>query len=380
MTRLGHSTTERKTMSDWKAPHLCRAACAVAALLLTVPANAQTGTSSAGSGPVSGQQPAAAESAGPSRPHVYGFVQTHFRYAFATGQDGVVDASDFRVQRVRLGVRGDLRPWLSYEVEIDPRSPDIMGVLRDGFFALKVIPRHQIRVGQQKTQFGHENRESSSDLFVVNRAEVSDALSRGPNLRDVGIGLIGNLKLGKGWRFEDAVTVVNGDGMNVQADSTRRKNVWGRAGVRYRKDRADLTVRVGMSGASGDHIAEGADPLDPTDDFRETFSRLGTDVEIDHSRFLLTGEYVRGTNENTVTLETDDSSGYYVNLVAKTRWKLGPLVRVDSFADQFHRWTVGGYYGLPNTPFRVLVNYEVRDRKDSVRGDDKLYIWTQVRF
>lgn len=310
----------------------------------------------------------------------YGFMQTHYRHAFETGSDSVVDAPDFRVQRVRLGVRGDLKPWLSYEVEIDPRAPDVTGILRDAYMAFKVIPRHEIRLGQQKTQFGYENRESSSDLFVVNRAELSDALSRGPNLRDIGLGLIGNVRLGKGWRFEDAITVVNGDGMNVQADSTRRKNIWGRAGLRYRKDKADFTVRVGLSGANGDGIAEGADPLDPADDYLQTFSRIGTDVEIDHRRFLMTAEYVRGTNDNTLTDEADDLSGYYVNLVAKTRWRIGPTLRLDTFADEFRRWTIGGYYGLPNVPFRVLVNYERRGLKDSVRGDDKLYVWTQVRF
>lgn len=357
--------------------HMTAASVAMAAL--TAPAFAQSVSLAADQQPSAATQTAAAAAERPTA-RFYGFVQTHFRYAFATGQDGIVDASDFRVQRVRLGVRGDLRPWLSYEIDIDPRAPDVTGLLRDGFLAFKVIPRHQIRVGQQKTQFGYENRESSSDLFVVNRAELSDALSRGKNLRDIGVGLIGNVRLGKGWRFEDAVTVVNGDGMNVQADSTRRKNVWGRAGLRYRRDRADFTVRVGVSAANGDTIAEGADPLDPADDYRAVFSRLGTDVEVDHARFLLTSEYVRGTDEHTITREADDRSGYYVGLVGKTRWKLGPLVRVDGFADEFRRWTFGGFYGLPNTPFRLLVNYERRARKDGVRGDDKLYVWTQVRF
>ena len=96
--------------------------------------------------------------------------------------------------------------------------------------------------------------------------------------------------------------------------------------------------------------------------------------------FLFTAEYVKGTNENTVTTETDDPSGYYVNLVGKTRWKVGPIARLDTFADEFRRWTIGGYYGLPNVPLRVMVNYEYRELKDGVRGDDKLYVWTQVRF
>lgn len=321
-----------------------------------------------------------ARSAVDRTPQVYGFIQTHFRYAFATGTDGVVDPSDFRVQRARVGIEGRLRPWLSYQVEIDPRAPEVRGLMRDAFVSLNVIPRHRIRIGQQKTQFGYENRESSSDLFVVNRSELSDALSRGPNLRDVGIGLLGNVKMGKGWRFEDAITVVNGDGLNVQADSTPRKNVWGRAGLRYRKDSADFTARVGVSAASGDRIAEGLDPIAMTDDYRETFSRLGTDVEIDHRRFLFTAEYVRGSNTDTRTGESDDPNGYYVHLVGKTRWEVGPLMRLDTFADDFRRWTLGGYYGRPSAPFRVLVNYERRVVKDGMRGDDKFYVWTQVRF
>jgi phosphate-selective porin len=313
-------------------------------------------------------------------PKFYGFVQTHYRHAFETGNDGVFDAPDFRVQRVRLGVRGDLYRWLSYEVEIDPRSPEVAGLLRDAFLSFEFIPRHQLRLGQQKTQFGYENRESSSDLFVVNRAELSDALSRGPNLRDIGLGLIGNAKLAKGWRFEDAITVVNGDGLNVQADSTRRKNVWGRAGLRYKDDPSDLTIRVGISGANGDQIAPGLDALDPTDDYRETFTRQGTDVEVDHPRFQFTAEYVRGTNVNTITTDGDERSGHYFNVVGKTRWHVGPIVRLDTFSDEFRRWTLGGYYGLPNVPLRVIVNYEYRALKDGVRGDDKLYVWAQVRF
>ena len=323
--------------------------------------------------------PSAGESFSPTM-KVYGFVQTHYRYAFETGADGVVDAPDFRVQRVRIGVKGAVTKWLSYEVEIDPRAPDVTGVLRDAFLAFAVIPRHELRVGQQKTQFGLENRESSSDLFVVNRSEVSDNLSRGVNLRDIGVGLIGNIKLAKGWRLEDAVTVVNGNGLNTQADSTRRKNVWGRAGLRYRNDASDLTLRTGVSAATGDGLAAGLDPLDPSDDYLETFSRLGVDAQIDHRLFQATAEYVRGTNVNTVTGQGDDISGYYATVVGKSRWRVGPLVRLDAMADEFRRWTIGGYYGLPKAPLRLLLNYEYRAVKDSVRGDDKLYLWAQVRF
>ncbi len=312
-------------------------------------------------------------------PRVSGYMQIHYRFARATGADSVVDNDDFRVQRVRIGVSGDISPRVSYQVEIDPRAPEITGVLRDAYAILRYIPRHDIRVGQQKTQFGYENRESSTNLFQVNRAEISDAIARGQNLRDIGVGLIGNIKLGKGVRLEEAITVVNGAGINVQADDTPRKNVWGRAGLRYRNDARNLLTRVGISGGAGDFIELG-DLLDPADDVRIVFVRKGVDVEIDHPRFLLSAEYGTAKDENKSTAEIDEPVGYYLNLVGKLAPNCGPLVRYDVFDDTFKRWTFGAWWGPPAAPVRALLNYEARQLKDGVRGDDKIYLWLQVRY
>ena len=317
-------------------------------------------------------------------PKVSGFVQVFYRYAFDTSGDGVVDSSNFRVQRVRISLKGEVLPWVSYKVEFDPRAPEVGGILRDAYFGLKFIPRHELRIGQQKTQFGYENPESSSQLYVVNRAEVSDSLSRGVNLRDIGVGLKGNVPLGGGFRLEDAITVVNGEGFNVQADNTRKKNVWGRLGVRYKS--GGLLARFGVSGGRGDQREIG-DPTNPQDDVLFAFDRLGTDFEIDHPRFFLNAEYVRGHDDlpalsspEPTPAEVVDRKGYYVLVGGKTRWRVGPLVRYDTLDDGFRRWTIGAYYGLPAERFRALVNYEFRDSRDGARADDKLYFWAQVHF
>jgi len=316
---------------------------------------------------------------------VYGFVQTFYRHAFETGSDGVYDNGNFRVQRVRLGVKGDLAKWLSYEVDIDPRAPEITGVLRDAFFDVKVIPNHVVRIGQQKTTFGYENNVSSSKLFAVNRTEMSDNITRGPNLRDIGVGLIGHIPLANGFRIEDSVTLVNGAGMNVQDDDTRRKSVWGRLGLRYKKE--DFWVRLGVSGATGDFMDEGDDEEDPADDVRLSFDRIGFDVEVDHKWFFVSAEYAAGWNDEED--EREDVDGWYINLVGKTPWKIGPIVRYDATATEgtsdYKRWTLGGYYGNPNDRFRVLVNYEIRQKMEDPsgnvgRGDDKFYVWFQFKF
>lgn len=173
-------------------------------------------------------------------PQISLYVQLHYRYAFNTSPDVIVDNHNFRVQRVRIGLKGDVLPWVGYDLEIDPRAPEVAGILRDAFIVFKLIPDHKLRLGQQKTQFGYESRISSSALYFVNRAEVSDALSRGLNLRDIGLGLIGKLKLGGGFQIEDAITWVNGSGLNVQNDDTPMKNLWGRSESRTRSTTSTL--------------------------------------------------------------------------------------------------------------------------------------------
>ena len=289
-------------------------------------------------------------------PRVFGYIQVQLRTAFHTGEDPLYDNTNFRVQRARLGVEGDLFPWLSYDVEFDPRAPEITGILRDAFFTLHFIPHHRIRIGQQKTQFGYENRESSTRLFAVNRTEVSDNLSRGTNLRDIGIGLIGHINLGSGFRFEDAITVVNGNGMNTQLDDTPMKDFWGRIGLRYK--RHQFWARLGFSGAIGDHIDPGDDDTTDADNFLLRFRRLGADVEVDQKWFFLSAEVVVGWDQPD-GLETEMLYGWYINLVGKTPWDIGPIVRYDA-ADGASRFTFGAYYGKPNSIFRVMLNYELR--------------------
>jgi hypothetical protein len=322
-------------------------------------------------------------------PDLYGYAQVFYRHAFSTGSDGVVDNDNFRVQRVRLGIKGDINSWASYVVEIDPRAPEVSGILRDAYLRLDVIPNHQIRIGQQKTQFGYENRESSSELFAVNRAELSDSLSRGLNLRDIGVGIIGHYPINDTWRIEDALTIVNGAGMNVQDDDTSTKNFWGRVGVRHRTGK-DSWERLGFSAGKGDFI-DVEDPADPADDILTDFQRWGVDLEIDRKWFFFSSEYVRGDEKVSLVedpgagIEEDKPDGYYFNLVGKTPWHVGPILRYDVFSDTFERYTIGAYYGEPKDKIRVLLNYEYRKKFEDAlgnvgRGDDKLYLWTQVRF
>ena len=315
------------------------------------------------------------------KPQVSGFIQVHFLEPVNTNGDSIVEPNRFRVLRARVSVDGKINNYISYVVEIDPRSPEITGLLRDAYISLKLIPDHTIRLGQQKTLFGYENRESSTRLYFVNRTEMSDNLARGVNLRDIGIGLIGKIKVNEKYRLEDAFNLVNGAGMNVAGieDFNRKKNLWGRVGIRYKTD--DLMWRFGISGGIGDLKDQGDDPVDPSDDFIIDFKRFGIDAEIDYKWFFMASEYAAGTDIVSDTIS--NPFGYYVLLAGKTKWKAGPLVRYDVLEDEWKRWTIGAYYGLPNDKVRVLLNYEFRGyhSEDVLYGeDDRLYIQLQVRF
>ena len=101
---------------------------------------------------------------------------------------------EVRVLHVRR-IRRNPCVAVSYQLEIDPRSPQIAGVMRDAYIALHVIPTQEIRLGQQKTPWGYENLVSSLKMYVVTRTEIGEGVGRGFTLRDIGIGLRGKIPL-----------------------------------------------------------------------------------------------------------------------------------------------------------------------------------------
>ncbi len=313
------------------------------------------------------------------KPKISGFIQFQTLWHFDSNGDGETLPWRFRVQRARLRAEGKIARKISYQLEIDPRAPEITGIMRDAYISFGYIPHHKVILGQQKTQFGYENRVSSTCLFFVNRTDVSDNLSRGANLRDIGIGLKGFIPLGEKYRFEDAITLVNGAGMNVQYDNTAKKNIWSRGGIRYKTN--DLLWRFGISGGYGD-MFEPADTLTGTAAYILNFTRLGTDFQIEQKWFTLAAEYVMGWEEDPEG--KSEVAGYYCILTGKTPWNVGPLLRYEDMDGEFIRWTIGAYYGKPADRIRVLANYEIRkveaDPEFPLGEDNRFYLWLQVRF
>jgi hypothetical protein len=325
--------------------------------------------------------PAPDDKAAIEPPRISGYLQTFFKHRIDDGDDGDgVEPSLFRIGRARLKVDGDVSRWVSYTLEVDPRAPAITGVMRDAYLELHVVPRHRIRLGQQKTQFGWENRQSSSELYTVTRAEISEGPARGVTLRDIGVGLIGRVPLGGGFALEDAITVVNGAGMNVQADDTDTKNVWGRIGGRYRPRRGGPTVWLGLSAGIGDFV-EPADPQTGDPAFVVEFRRFGADLEVDAAWFFLAAEAVTSHDTSPDNPDAEaDYLGYSVLAAGKTPWDVGPVARYDVLdLEEFSRWTFGVYWGGPKKAVRAMTTYEIFE-DEAGPHDHRWFLWAQVRF
>jgi hypothetical protein len=315
------------------------------------------------------------------KPELSGFFQGHYLNEFNTNGDSIRDPDGFRMLRVRLTVKGKISDKMSYQISVDPRSPEQAGLLRDAYLEYNFWGKQKLRIGQQKTQFGYENRQSSSELYTVNRAEMSDGLSRGENLRDVGIGLIGQTSLGEKWKFENAITFTNGTRSNVRGpfDFNTRKALWGRLGLAFKND--NWSFNYGISFGYGGLRYLGDDVVNPADDIYLKFQRLGTDFQLEHKRFFMMGEFGLGKDHAGDTLY-GEPMGYQVLFALKTKYKIGPIVRYDVFEDEWSVFTLGAYYGKLKDKFRIIVNYVMRGNvKDIPQGhDDRLYVQLQVSF
>lgn len=308
---------------------------------------------------------------------VSGYLQTQYTGPFLGSPSK--DPGALTIRRARLRTKATLVKDFSATVMIDPSTP--ANLVRDAYFAWTGLLHHEIRVGQQKTQFGYENPESSTKLFTVNRTFMSDKLGRGRDLRDLGIGILGN------WTFDTlgvdyALTGVNGAGPNVVLDDTRKKNFWGRAGVSYHVETLHLKVRVGGSYGVGNEKRPFTGTA-PKSAFN--FDRVGADIQLDHPWVLVLAEYAQGHDEKAHTSNKVTSRGFYVSGIIRTPWNFGPIARFDSYESNIdivgtekHRTTVGLYYDVASLNIRFVGNVEIL--RSTTEETETGYVWAQILF
>jgi hypothetical protein len=330
-----------------------------------------------------------------------GFVQGRFTQNFDHDDVAAVSGTGatatttngFSVPRARIRASGELVDGIGYVVEgeLANSSSTPGSILTDGYARLTSIPFHEIRFGQQKTQFGYENPEGDTKLLVANRTLVSNALGREQNganratgdTRDIGLGVLGNIPVVQGLGLEWAGTLVNGGGPNRSTDDAiaPQKDFWGRAGPALKL--GPSTLRVGASYARGYDVGT-TGPAAATVAYRYLFRRAGVDVQVDAPWLFAAGELIRGDDEirGASTLRRQ---GAYVYGYGKTSWGVGPIARVEWYdpnrdvnGDFRRRYTLGAYYDYLPINARVFVNYELD--QSTKRQDDTFIVQTQVVF
>jgi hypothetical protein len=294
-------------------------------------------------------------------PKVSGYLQP----AFTLPPNGDTGDWSFFLRRVRIRFSGEVVvPELTYTILVDPFASR---PLFDGFIAVKYIPHHEVRLGQFKVLFGWENPASSTILPTIERTLVSDRLGRGPNLRDIGVGLFANIPLVSDLRLEYGATFVNGAGANRLEDSPG-KDLFGRLGLAWGK-----ILRFGASGSRVKTFRDGEEAV-----IEESF-RVGADVLVEYGPVFFVAEYIHGFFTEPAKQRRN---GFYATLLGHAPFGLEGVVRFEQYDpdlsapdDVQRRLTFGLNYLLFGHSAKAMLNY----RHDLQETRDHLLL-AQVQY
>jgi hypothetical protein len=308
-------------------------------------------------------EPAAKPAPLVTMPELSGYIQPGFDWKLS-GDDA---QARFFVRRIRVKLQGKmLGDRAGYVVMFDAAS--LQRPLRDGFIKLNLLPDQELRIGQFKVPFGWENPASSTVLPTIERTIVSDRLARGPDLRDIGLGLFGGVKLAGDWKLTNGFAVVNGAGAN-NAESTPRKDVFARLGVARGK-----LFTAGVSGATVQYIEGTGNTAAQTSSVR-----IGVDATVDYGPVFFVAEAIRGRTRQPVR---SSPFGFYATGLVRAPLGLQGVARYERFdsriadTDPQERLTLGANLQSDNAKLKLMVNYRV-----DLRGEDDLLLaQTQVTF
>jgi hypothetical protein len=298
-----------------------------------------------------------------SKPELSGYIQPALDWRLS----GDNAQARFFLRRVRAKVQGKvLGDRVGYVVMFDVAG--IQRPLRDGFIKLAVLPDQELRIGQFKVPFGWENPTSSTVLPTIERTLVSDRLARGPDLRDIGLGLFGSVRLADDWKLTNGLAVVNGAGAN-NAESTPRKDAFARLGVARGK-----LFSAGVSGATVQYIQGSGSAAAQTSSVR-----FGVDASVDYGPVFFVAEVIRGRTRQPVR---SSPFGFYAMGMVRGPMGLQGVARYERFdsriagTDPQERVTLGANLLSDNAKLKLMVNYRV----DLKGEDDLLLAQTQVLF
>jgi hypothetical protein len=321
-----------------------------------------------------------------------GYTQLQYTYAMKADADGEHDRDTLSIRSAVVQVSGDLTKRFRYKVQVSMQTP----ALEDAWVEYEYFPGHVVRVGQMYTLFGLENPTSGTDRLTINRSS-SSVLGRGPDVRDIGIGLIGKFNFWDGFDLKYGITGVNGAGRNVDLDRTPEKDLWSRAF--FEMDSPLGVWSVGGSFGYG-HALRSGDPDTEMDDKVSAFYRVGSILGLKNRFVTATSELIYGHDKDTPEFDFVDpearaafamgtdhvrSVGGYLQSVIHLP-SSGLIGRADWINpdrggedDRIYGVTGGAFYDIEGGVGRVLVNYD-HQMGPGAQNADRILAWLQAVF
>lgn len=304
---------------------------------------------------------------------IFGFFQPEYNYTLSDPTE-----SSFAFRRARIGVRGRVYEDFSYYFMLET-SPFIGGVgsayLMDAFITWDKYDWARISVGSFKQPFGKEVSTACSKLTTIDRAIVSDQLVA-PQ-RDYGIAVFGGNKYTK---FEYAVALMNGRGLNVK-DNNNKKDIIGR-----------LTYKVTHFMTVGGSFRYGY----PNND-SDTRTTVGGEVLLNFNNWHIQGEYIYDEGDYNRAAGGGCGSepmvlgkrrdGAYGMVWYDTKWDIQPVFKYEFFDQDLdikdlgysERMTLGVNYFF-NDKIRLQLNYQANIETYINVDNDKFLAQIQVVF
>ncbi len=319
-------------------------------------------------------------------PKVSGYIQPLFAYMTepaegdlppkASNFTALDSTTNFLLKRARLRLTGEIySPKLTYTLLLDGLASATNKVVRDGYVSYTPIKQLELRAGQFRVPFGWENWTSFTVLPFIERAIVSDTLTRGLDTRDLGVAALGAVPVTEAIAVEYRVAVVNGAGGGV-VDPLPRKDPYGRIGVAYEK-----MVKLGVSAGKREALLAAVAPALPV---REKSTLLGVDLQVDYGPVFVAAEYVQGDHQEPEDLLR---SGFYVLALGRLPLDLELAARYEEYspddeADELKRQRVTGglNYKLEGDNAKLQVNYRHDMGDDDAWRQTALLIQTTFAF
>lgn len=294
------------------------------------------------------------------------------RYQAFQGTSGI---DGFDTRRARLDFKGAITNKWDYELYVEFAGTP---ALVDGYTTYKVADFFKVSAGQFKIPFSIESLTSDSQLELIDRSQVEEALTSrakdvlgNNNGRDIGAQISGSFaKLNNSYLFDYTFSVFNGNGIN-RADNNKDKDVAGRFTVH---PVANLSVSY--------DFYHGRD-IYGTSTATQLRNRQGFDARYVYGPLSLTAEYDKGIDGAIHRDGWYGQAAYYLipkklQLAAKyDTYDANTVVYTDRST-----WYIGGinYFFNPWTKLYLDYTYKREEIATAQNRNNLLAAEIQVQF